>query len=84
MTNEEALTIVNDVIEKAKITPTVEDYSLWETIREALEKQTAKKPLTVELGDDIYKHCPACGADVSKYMRYCSSCGQKLKWEAKE
>ena len=43
----------------------------------AMEKQKSMKVIIDETSSDI---CPACGDFVSKNMRYCISCGQKIEF----
>lgn len=53
-----------------------------EECRAAMEKQTAKKPVTYK-GTNI-ADCPICGATVRGISKpfgdWCSNCGQKLDW----
>lgn len=53
-------------------------------VREAIEKQTAKKPeveiVSFDYGTTIEK-CPCCAyVYIDKDDNYCSKCGQKLDW----
>lgn len=55
-------------------------------VREAMEKQRAKKPNNV--GAEGYRYtdtyrCPTCGGNFSGtgMANYCYHCGQKLDWE---
>lgn len=55
-------------------------------VREAVEKQTAKKPNDV--GTEGYRYtdtyrCPTCGGNFSGtgIANYCYHCGQRLGWE---
>lgn len=57
-----------------------------EEVREAVEKQRAKKPNNV--GAEGYRYtdtyrCPTCGGNFSGtgMANYCYHCGQKLDWE---
>ena len=57
------------------------------TVREALEKQIAKKPIKNNpIKNKAWSKsamlCPICNEYVSVYGdKYCESCGQKLDWE---
>lgn len=57
-----------------------------EEVREAVEKQRAKKPKNVETEGyrytDTYR-CPTCGGNFSGtgIADYCYHCGQRLNWE---
>lgn len=66
-----------------------------EECREAVEKQTAKKPIRHTAWENF--KCPACGsAEIVQYdteyreydkdckFEYCSDCGQKLDWSDEE
>lgn len=68
-----------------------------EEFREAVEKQTAKKPITKSRGvydddngdylsDEKYNICPSCNPMREVYMGwiYCRWCGQKLDWSVEE
>lgn len=62
----------------------VEQYKALGTIeelKEAREKQIAKKPNTVlhkTTGWNTEEHCPVCKTRV--YDSYCSGCGQAIDW----
>lgn len=55
-------------------------------VREALEKQLAKKPIEVndaytpKIGEFIVAKCPNCGHEVSDRFDVCLDCRQKLDW----
>ena len=57
-----------------------------EEVRDAVEKQRAKKPNNVETEGyrytDTYR-CPTCGGNFSGtgIADYCYHCGQRLSWE---
>lgn len=57
-----------------------------EEVRDAVEKQRAKKPKNVETEGyrytDTYR-CPTCGGNFSGtgIADYCYHCGQRLNWE---
>lgn len=57
-----------------------------EEVREAVEKQRAKKPKNVETEGYRYTEtyrCPTCGGNFSGtgIADYCYHCGQRLNWE---
>jgi hypothetical protein len=49
-----------------------------EELKEAREKQVAKKPIHKEFELGNYYECPICG-DIT-LRDYCGKCGQALKW----
>lgn len=55
-------------------------------LREAMEKQRAKKPVTYL--ETNRADCPVCGSTVrgidKPFGDYCSRCGQKLDWSEEE
>ena len=60
-----------------------------EEVREAVEKQTAKKPNNV--GTEGYRYtdtyrCPTCGGNFSGtgIANYCYHCGQAIDWGEEE
>ena len=62
-----------------------EDIGTLEEVREAVEKQKAKKPNDV--GTEGYRYtdtyrCPTCGGNFSGtgIADYCYHCGQKFDW----
>ena len=60
-----------------------------EEVRDAVEKQRAKKPKTKTLCGDIELWCPGCGEshimmDSKKGFDYCHHCDQKLDWSEKD
>ena len=63
-----------------------EDIGTLEEVRDAVEKQRAKKPNNVETEGyrytDTYR-CPTCGGNFSGtgIADYCYHCGQRLSWE---
>lgn len=63
-----------------------EDIGTLEEVREASEKQKAKKPKNVNTEGyrytDTYR-CPTCGGNFSGtgLADYCYHCGQRLSWE---
>lgn len=61
-------------------------FGTLEEVREAVEKQKAKKPNNV--GTEGYRYtdtyrCPTCGGNFSGtgIANYCYHCGQRLDWE---
>ncbi len=80
MTNEEALKVV-DTHDN--------DSPFWNCVREALEKQIAKKPERyTHIGITSYR-CPVCkdSWNVNEYgsgMECCWTCGQKIDWSEVE
>lgn len=65
------------------------DIGTLEEVRDAVEKQRAKKPKNVETEGyrytDTYR-CPTCGGNFSGtgIADYCYHCGQKLNWSEVE
>ena len=53
-----------------------------EELKEAMEKQIAKKPTFK--GDFIGFYECKCGAIVEKTMSYCCECGKKLDWSEED
>jgi hypothetical protein len=56
-----------------------------EELKEAKEKQIAKKPIWVERSFTKFQICPSCSNAehykmVWKQEKYCVDCGQKLDW----
>lgn len=67
----------------------IQQYRAIRTVEEcraAMEKQTAKKPITYEGTNRA--DCPACGATIRGISKpfgdWCSHCGQKLDWSDEE
>lgn len=57
-----------------------------EEIREAVERQNAKKVEDI-MGDKLkFCTCPLCGKRISNVEggNYCQNCGQKLDWSEEE
>lgn len=55
---------------------------LADRIEELHEKSKAKKvDDMVPFANEYIGICPTCGEGANSTMRYCSDCGQKLKWE---
>ena len=55
-----------------------------------LKTMKAKRPNVMQCSDGIFATCPKCGEKVkelvamqmnSHFPKYCSECGQRLKWE---
>lgn len=52
-----------------------------EEVREAVERQHAKKPsLMLGIYGRVYE-CKECGNELEMYSKYCPLCGQKQNWE---
>lgn len=49
-----------------------------EELKEAKEKQVAKKPYVEESAGFKLYHCPRCEMPIFAGTEYCSDCGQKL------
>ena len=80
MTNEEAIIDIRENIQ-----PIIGGKSL-EIAISALEKQIPKKvniSLKGTTGWNTKCHCPHCHSMVS-HGKYCSNCGQALKWRDSE
>ena len=59
---------------------TSEDFEWLEEAKEALEKQTPKKPTIDEYDDGTYSYICPCGAEVKENQAYCDICGQAIDW----
>ena len=48
----------------------------------AIENAIPRKPIKHELGGGYYYTCPwiMCNNTVHPWNRYCSQCGQRLRW----
>jgi len=48
-----------------------------------LKDQEAKPVIVTNAYGTRFYHCPKCNRDLYAYIRqrYCSNCGQKVKWE---
>jgi hypothetical protein len=56
-------------------------YQRVKFIKEALEKQVPKKPVSVNITRIDYPQCPICGRTLWKNSeKYCASCGQRIDW----
>ena len=56
-----------------------------EELKEAREKQIAKKPIWIKRSVTKFQVCPCCSNAehyqmIFKSQKYCSECGQALKW----
>jgi len=77
MTNEEALGLVDECIVRGQITPQAHNFAMWETIRNALDKQIPKKPILqydvtnvlINNGELHYKW-----KQIEKYNWHCPVC----------
>lgn len=56
------------------------EFGTIEEVREAMELQDAKKPLTDTLREEGYCSCPKCKRLVKSDSNFCRCCGQKLDW----
>lgn len=56
---------------------------MTEQERAAIENSIPRKPIVHELGGGYYYTCPwiMCNNTVHRYDRYCSQCGQRLRFE---
>jgi hypothetical protein len=73
--HEEAIKTIKEALKE------VEQYRALGTVeelKEAREKQVAKKPIKKEFELGTYYQCPICG-DIT-LRDYCGKCGQKLDW----
>lgn len=55
-----------------------------EQIRELKERDTAKSAVITGYNRAIgckVGECPKCGAMTRDYLKFCSECGQRIKWE---
>ena len=61
-------------------------FGTLEEVREAVEKQTAKKPIEDRHNGirhtEVYR-CPSCNGSFSGrgFAKFCFHCGQKINWE---
>lgn len=51
-----------------------------EELKEAREKQVAKKPIEAEHFNCFNYECPICEGWLYHEQEYCDECGQALKW----
>ena len=51
-----------------------------EELKEAREKQVAKKPIEKEFHNMPHWNCPICEGGLFHEQQYCDECGQALKW----
>ena len=51
-----------------------------EELKEAMEKQVAKKQIETERFNCLNYECPICGGGLYHEQQYCDECGQALKW----
>lgn len=48
---------------------------------EEFRKAMLIKHYYIDSADNMYPLCPRCGAATrADYQKYCTSCGQRLKW----
>lgn len=58
-----------------------------EQVQELAEKRRPKKPrMLVSRGGKGGKYCvcPQCGGVIGKYIPFCRSCGQSIRWEDRD
>ena len=51
-----------------------------EELKEAREKQVAKKPKSEQYFYGVLDRCPVCDVLLGHSKNYCHNCGQALKW----
>ena len=64
-----------------------EDIGTLEEVREAVEKQKAKKAEKISKGDKLrFGTCPCCERRISTVEggNYCQNCGQRLDWSEED
>lgn len=74
---------------QSKELDTYKQLGTLEEVREAVEKQRAKRPKTKMLCEDIEWWCPNCGEShivmyAKKGFDYCPYCGQRIDWSEEE
>lgn len=79
----EAISKARDALEEVK---QYREIGTVEECREAVEKQTAKKPIIETNRYTTLLICPSCGRKQGiRYKQYrCIECGQKLDWSDEE
>lgn len=75
--------ILNEHFRMCEYAGAIEEQS-WVKIKDALEKQNAKKPICKEQREnqwqiDTWHECPACQEEIYQ-TDYCPGCGQKIDW----
>ena len=55
-----------------------------EELKEAWEKQVAKKPIEKEFYNMPHYSCPICEGGLYYEQEYCDECGQALEWEEED
>ena len=83
--NEKALELVQKCLDDCPYAATrvIDIMKRLEQVKALLKEQEAKPVIvTIAYGKRFY-HCPKCNRDLYAYIRqrYCSNCGQKVKWE---
>jgi rubrerythrin len=53
-----------------------------EELKEAREKQVAKKPIMKKREHILHYECPCCG--FTTLLPHCGNCGQKIDWSDEE
>lgn len=64
-----------------------EDIGTLEEVRDAVERQKAKKAEKISKGDKLrFGTCPCCERRISTVEggNYCQNCGQRLEWSEEE
>ena len=78
MTVQEATDVLDEFFKK------LEQYRALGTVeelKEAREKQVAKKPIEKEFYNMPHCSCPICEGGLYYEQEYCDECGQKLDWK---
>ena len=77
----------DDFQKMAKKLAEYEDLGTVEELKEAREKQIAKKVIGIK-AKLITRHCPSCQEwavfELKRGMKFCPSCGQKLDWSEED
>jgi len=89
---KEALRHINSQLEYGYIDLGTHDENELKIIKEALEKQIPKKPISWEYrhyfsptpNDDWGYECPCCGNQEIDYPEHHCDCGQALDWTEEE
>lgn len=55
-----------------------------EELKEAREKQVAKKPIEKEFHKMLHWNCPICEGGLFHEQQYCDECGTKIDWSEEE
>ena len=91
MTNEEAIKTIEVAIAEVEWNYPMNYAIAFETAISAIEKQIPKKPIldTIFPSGVKWWRCPVCnkiivGCIANRPQKYCSNCGQALKWRDSE